>query len=87
MTNALPPVRPVDGRRLVEPRVNARQCRQVNDRSPAGFLPQVGKNDHRAESEVAAQKQDRLEAKQTEEAVDDAVGRYQVDQDATEHDP
>ena len=75
-------------RALVERRIDAGDRRQVDDRGPAGLLPQIGGDQHPAEVVVVDQEADLLEAERLEQHVDGAgvPGEQGVD-DAGQRDP
>ena len=72
----------VDGGRLVQFRVDCRQGGQVDDRAPAGVLPDVGDNVDRRKPARLHEPRERLAAQGDDDAVHQAFALEEVDDHA-----
>ena len=86
MPDALQAARAVNGRGLVQRRVDARERGQVDDRAPADILPDVGGDEDGAEVARVGQQACALHAQHGQHVVDQAVRLAKLRQQAAHDD-
>lgn len=72
---------------FIQLRVDAGQCRHIDDGVPAKFLPDIGDPDERPEGGLRHQRGHLLKAQHSQNLIDDAVGGKHIDEDTGQHHP